>query len=326
MTTLDDGSVCLSPDVDRFRDLSGRPLRCPVQTSGEHRASLQVAIASPNGTLGDLWLGRVADVPFSTRERTYLATLAELASIAITNARLRETERQGAILAERDRIAREMHDSLAQVLGVTHLRLRALGSRSEVRDAPAVAAELADLADLSEEAYRDVRESILGLRESSLADRGFLESLEAYLEKYSRQSGVKAMLETTLDGEPALPPRSEVQIIRVIQEALTNVRKHAGASSAIVRITNGGELTTISIEDDGHGFDLTGTLLNRDSGFGLHTMRERMELVGGTLSIDSASGRGTRVIARVPGLPHAAAMPAEVNGATNGSRPDPARR
>jgi len=326
MMTLADGAVCISADADRFANLSERPPRCPVRAAGEHRASLEVAIATPDGQLGDLWLGRVEDVPFNTREHSYLATLAELASIAITNARLRETEREGAILAERDRIAREMHDSLAQVLGVTHLRLRALGSRREIRDAPAVAAELADLADLSEEAYRDVRESILGLRESSHPDRGFLESLGAYLEKFSRQSGVKATLETTFDHEPALPPRSEVQIIRVIQEALTNVRKHAGASSAIVRIANGGDLTTISIEDDGHGFDPTGTLLHRDGGFGLHTMRERMEIVGGTLSIDSATGRGTRVIARVPGVPPVAALPAEVNGATAGTHPDPARR
>jgi two-component system nitrate/nitrite sensor histidine kinase NarX len=195
-----------------------------------------------------------------------------------------------------------------------------------VVDAPPIATEIAELADISEEAYRDVREAILGLRESSRADRGLLESLRAYLEKYSHQSGVKATLETTLDEEPALSPRAEVQVIRVIQEALTNVRKHAGASSAIVRITNGDDATSISIEDDGHGFDLTGTLLDRDSGFGLHAMRERMELIGGTLSIDSAPGRGTRVIARIPSVPQATQAPLEVTSGGNGSDPDLARR
>ncbi len=326
MTALVGGTVCISADADRFHDLSERQLCCPIRSSGEYRASLEVTLTSPDGSLGDLWLGRTEDVPYSVRERGYLMTLAELASIAITSARMRENERQGAILTERERIAREMHDSLAQVLGVTHLRLRALGSRAPVIHVPAVATELRELADLTEEAYRDVRESILGLRESSRVDRGLLESLEAYLEKYSRQSAVKATLETTLDHEPTLSPRSEVQIIRVIQEALTNVRKHARATSAVVRITNNSEMTTISIEDDGRGFDLTGALLDRDTGFGLHTMRERMDLIGGTLSIDSAPGRGTRVIARVPGVPHAAAPPAEVNGASNGSHPGPARR
>jgi two-component system nitrate/nitrite sensor histidine kinase NarX len=326
MLTLSDGTLCIAAEPDRFHDVEGRPSACPIRAAADMHADLEVALSSPDGTLGDLWVGRRSGQAYSERDRGFLLTLAGLASIAVTNARMRENERQGAILAERERIAREMHDSLAQVLGVTHLRLRALGSRRAVVDEPAVATEIAELADISEEAYRDVREAILGLRESSRSDRGLLEGLRAYLEKYSHQSGVTATLETTLDEEPTLSPRSEVQVIRVIQEALTNVRKHAGATSAIVRITNGTDTTSIAIEDDGHGFDLTGTLLDRDSGFGLHTMRERMELIGGTLSIESAPGRGTRVIARIPGVPHASHIPLEVDGAPNGSDPDLARR
>ena len=264
-------------------------------------------------------------VPFTGRDRGYLVTLSDLASIAIINARLRESEHQGAIVAERERIAREMHDSLAQVLGVSHLRLRALGTRPQVMEAPQVAAELTELADLTEEAYRDVREAILGLREASRVDRGLIEGLHAYLEKYSHQAGVHATLETSLERELALPPRSEVQVIRVIQEALTNVRKHSGAASAVVRISDDDDGTTIVIEDDGRGFDLTGTLFGRD-GFGLHTMRERMELIGGTLTIDAAPGKGTRVVAQMPGIPFAPVTPVEVNGAGNGTHPDPAGR
>jgi signal transduction histidine kinase len=229
-------------------------------------------------------------------------TLAGLASIAITSARMRENERQGAIVAERERIAREMHDSLAQILGVTHLRLRALLGWPEVGEASRVTTELEDLAQLTEEAYRDVREAILGLRESSRVDRGLVESLRAYLEKYSHQAGVRATLESSLDGEPSLGPRTEVQVIRVIQEALTNVRKHSGASAVVVRLAELDGTVRIVVDDDGRGFDLTGTLFGRD-GYGLHTMRERMELIGGTLTIDSAAGSGTRVIATIPGVP-----------------------
>jgi signal transduction histidine kinase len=325
-TTLVDGTICISADPDRFRDLTERQLSCPVRSSGNHRASVEVTLTSPDGTLGELWLGRTEDVPYTTRDRDFLRTLGELASIAVTSARMRETERHGAVLGERERIAREMHDSLAQVLGVAHLRLRALGSRPEVLSLPAIRDELASLADMEEEAYHDVRESILGLRESSRTDRGLMDGLRAYLDKYSRQSGVTATLETGADHEPQLEPRHEIQVIRVIQEALTNVRKHSGASTAIVRITQDGGTATICVEDDGCGFVLVDTLLDRDHGFGLHTMRERMELIGGTLSIDSAPGRGTRVIAKLPGVPRAAAPPTEVNGASNGSRPGPARR
>jgi two-component system nitrate/nitrite sensor histidine kinase NarX len=298
--TLPDGAVCIG--AARPADLDDRSLAPSGRSAGEPSIRIEIPILAPHGALGNLSVARSGD-PFTERDRRFLMTLAGLASIAITSARMRENERQGAIVAERDRIAREMHDSLAQILGVTHLRLRALAGWPEVAGSPRIAVELADLAGLTEEAYHDVREAILGLRESTSVDRGLVESLRAYLEKYSHQSGVKAHLETSLDVDPSLGPGTEIQLIRVIQEALTNVRKHSGASSAVVRMSNGGEALTIVVEDDGRGFDLTGTLLGRD-GYGLHTMRERMELIGGTLTIDSAPGGGTRITASIPSPSH----------------------
>ena len=321
---LTDGTICMSGDVDRSLDQHDRIPACRVRVAADIGPMIEVPIRSPDGPLGDIWLGRRNGSAFTGRDRGFLVTLSDLASIAITSARMRESERQGAIVAERERIAREMHDSLAQILGVTHLRIVALGSRPELADAPNAVAELADLAALTEEAYRDVREAILGLREASRVDRGFIDSLGAYLEKYSHQCGIPVTLETSIDGELALPPRSELQIIRVIQEALTNVRKHGGATSIAIRISDGPEGTMIVIADDGHGFDVAGTLLGHE-GFGLHTMRERMELVGGTLTIDSAPGCGTRIIAMMPRLAQAG-LPIEVNGAGDDTHPHPAGR
>jgi two-component system nitrate/nitrite sensor histidine kinase NarX len=227
-------------------------------------------------------------------------------------AQMRESERQAAILAERERIARELHDSLAQVLGATHLRLRALAAGDDVGDAPSLAPALDELADICEEGYRDARGAILDLRESSRADRGLLEGLRAYLDKYSRQCGIATSLETTMDDELALPPRSEIQIIRVIQEALTNVRKHSGAASAAVRVTQTNATVRFVVEDNGHGFDSAEAPPDRD-GFGLHSMRERMELIGGTLLTDSAAGRGTRVVAEVPATTRASSDRVELD-------------
>ncbi len=324
LLSSDGAALCLNADATRLVELDGavdgasffgagtacaeRCLHrlapdCPVRSSPGWRAQLGVPVRGPVGTLGDLWIGRKSEVPFTERDRTFLVTLSGLAEIALANARMRENERQGAILAERERIAREMHDSLAQVLGVTHLRLRALDSRAEVCRAPRIAAELAELADICEEAYRDVREAILGLRESSRADRGLLESLHAYVEKYSHQSGIHTQLETPPEHDLVLSPRCEVQVIRVIQEALTNVRKHSGATSAVVRIVENEDSTTFLVEDDGAGFDPDTVLPERD-GFGLRTMCERMALLNGSLTVDSVPGRGTRVVANVP-LPHA---------------------
>jgi len=190
------------------------------------------------------------------------------------------------------------------VLGSTHLRLRAQLARPDLVDRPRVAAELKELAEITEEAYRDVREAILGLREASRS-RGLLESLDAFLQKYSHQSCVHATLETELDHEPDLPTRTEIQVIRVIQEALANVRKHARATQAKVRVAADGPAggLTIVIEDNGRGFDPGTTAVHRDGGYGLQTMRERMELTGGTLRVDSAPGRGTRVVAILPETP-----------------------
>ena len=101
-------------------------------------------------------------------------------------------------------------------------------------------------------------------------------------------------------------------MIRVIQEALTNVRKHSGAKSVVVHVTESDSTTTFVVEDDGNGFDQGSSLANRD-GFGLYSMRERVGLLHGSLTIDSVPGRGTRVIAEVPERSHPRARPVEVN-------------
>jgi signal transduction histidine kinase len=309
-----DGTACITSEVGPRHNAHGPEVDCPVRSSPDWLASLAVPIRGPIGILGELWIGRRSASPFTERDRGFLVTLSGLAAIAITSAQMRESGRQRAVLAERERIAREMHDSLAQVLGVTHLRLRALDAREEVRSSPEMAEELSELADISQEAYQDVREAILGLRDSSRTERGLEDNLRAYLAKYSQQCKIKTSLDSELDHELALSPRCEVQVIRVIQEALTNVRKHSGAKSVIVHVTESESATTFVVQDDGHGFDPGGSLLDRD-GFGLFTMRERTELLNGSLTIDSAPGRGTRVIVEVPERSRPRPVPVEVNNA-----------
>jgi signal transduction histidine kinase len=247
-------------------------------------------------------------VPCDERDREFLSTLSRFASIAVTGARVRESERQSAILAERERLARELHDSLAQVLGAVHLRLRALAS-GESAITPATALELTELADVCEEGYGDARGAILDLHESSRADGNLLDGLRAYLDKYSHQCGIATSLQATVAEDLTLPPRSEVQIIRVVQEALANVRKHSGAAAATVRIAQEDGMVTFAIEDDGCGFDVDDEPVER-GGFGLHSMRERMETIGGTLLAESARGRGTRIVAVLSSVPAQTPVPA----------------
>jgi signal transduction histidine kinase len=302
--------VCIVPDGDGAYELHDLRHANTLRSSPAPRDQIQADVHTSGRAFGELFVGRASAVPFEERDRQYLRTFSDIASIAVTSARLRESERQGAILAERERIARELHDSLAQVLGAVHLRLRSLASREEAVTA-AVALELIELADVCDEGYGDARGAILDLRESSRVGRGLIDSLRAYLEKYSGQCGIAATLQANLGHDLVLPPRSEIQIIRVVQEALTNVRKHSGASAATVCVAESGGTVTFVVEDDGCGFDAAEAADSSTDGdgFGLHSMGERMELIGGTLSIDSVSGRGTRVVAELPAVPARTPIP-----------------
>ena len=308
----DDGSVCLIAHYATAALHPRNPL-CPlaIAESGD-RAWAARPMRGPDGLLGELCVVRTGQ-PFSEEERTLLGALADMATIAVRTARLHEAEEQWTIHAERDRIARELHDSLAQVLGVIHLRLRALEGRAKDEASHVMAAELSDIAETADEAYRDVREAILGLRETVREDDGLEGSLREYLRKYSRQTGIAATLACEGDTRRALTPRSEVQLLRVVQEALTNTRKHSKARRVSVRIDCSGTTATLAIEDDGVGFDpaiVTGSL---EGGFGLASMRERVEQIGGTLVVHTAPSEGTRVVVHLEaedtrGAPSAAAQ------------------
>jgi signal transduction histidine kinase len=275
---------------------------CPLRPRGDGVCWLSVPLRTAGEPLGELCVSRTNGVEYTPRDHDLLAALADLTSIAISTSRMREVDEQWTILRERERIAREMHDSIAQVLGVLHLRLRHLQPAAERGDSTTVSRTIAELADLADESYRDVREAILGLRESPGAGAGLVDVLQEYLEKFGRQSSIRTKLVVEGHDLPALSPPNEVQVLRVVQEALTNVRKHAGASEAVVRIELLEDETVISVEDDGTGFDPSRITDALEGGFGLQSMRERIEQIGGTLEIRTAPGQGTGVIGRLPRL------------------------
>ena len=191
---------------------------------------------------------------------------------------------------------------MAQVLGAMHLRLRMVETFPAVTGDADTASEVAALAETAEEAYRDVREVILGLRDSDRADLTLEENLGAYVAKFADQSGIATEFRNETGGLIQLSPRTEVHLIRVVQEALTNVRKHARATRATVTVTGTDATTTVTIADDGRGFEAPVDTPTTD-GYGLFTMRDRLSLLHGTLRIESFPGIGTRVVATVPERP-----------------------
>jgi signal transduction histidine kinase len=311
---LNEGTTLRMEDLTRDPRSVGFPAGHPPM-----RSLLAVPVAADGRVMGNLYLTEKEEAPaFDADDEETLARFATLAALAIENARLHRQIQALAITEERERIAREMHDSLAQVLGYVNTKAQAAETLLGRGQTERAAAQIGQLAEAARAAYADVREGILGLRTSLGDDRGFVETLQNYLEQWQGQSGVAAALVAEPDPFPAcLTPIAEVQLLRIIQEALANVRKHAGASRAEVRLVFADAVLEASVVDDGAGFDpdaLGRTSLPR---FGLATMRERAEAVGGTLAVSSAPRGGTTVVVRLP-----AATEAGIQGEAVGARAD----
>jgi signal transduction histidine kinase len=264
---------------------------CPLANPAYSGISEQLVAGEER--LGEICVSSANGRRYSDEERRLLNAMADLAAIAVQKARLMQRDRQAAVLEERERLAREMHDSLAQVLGYLHLKAESALGAARSGDPGKVERELSEISSVSNEAYADVREAILGLREMVSQRRDFINALREYTVKFSRMAGLPTQFELKGCDRVSLAPEAEVQLMRVIQEALTNVRKHAGARSACVRLEQG-ETLQITVEDDGNGFE-PDSPDRSDDHFGLFTMRERVERVGGRLVIDSRLGKGTRV-------------------------------
>jgi nitrate/nitrite-specific signal transduction histidine kinase len=222
--------------------------------------------------------------------------------VAIENADLYKQVRYMATLEERDRIARELHDNLAQMLGYLNVKAaitQRLLSANQVAEA---ASSLLELEQVTNAAYTDVREAIFSLRTTESSGWDLVPTLREYLADYGKHYGIDAQLVIADETRCRLEAEVQVQANRIIQEALTNVRKHSGANRAWVCFERKDDWVRITIADDGHGFDPTDVSSERAQHLGLQIMRERAASVGGTLEIDSHADSGTRVVLQVPGL------------------------
>jgi signal transduction histidine kinase len=291
----------------------GQRLRIADGSRGAHHADLAtfvppvhdllaVPVVAGGTVVGILYLGDKWNAPeFSHQDEETLVRFATQVTVAMENAQLHHQLQAMAIVEERERIAREMHDSLAQVLGYVNTKAQASQELLAQGQTERASGHLGQLAEAARSAYVDVRESILALRTSLGPDRTLLDALRDYLQTWEQQSAVTTELVDDVSGlANQLSQEAELQLLRIVQEALSNVRKHAGASHVWVRLSQQEDSVEAEVEDDGTGFDIEALGRAAFPRFGLATMRERAESVGGTLQIDSVTGRGTRVIARFP--------------------------
>lgn len=196
---------------------------------------------------------------------------------------------------ERRRISRELHDDTAQALTSLLLYAKAL----EQGDAPPAVREA--LAELREEVARSlegVRRLARELRPSALDDLGLVAALEGYTQEFARRTGLAVTFEPACGGD-RLPPRVELVLYRIAQEALTNAAKHSGATRVAISLVREPGAVSLGVRDDGRGFDPS-RISSAGGGMGLISMRERAELAGGVLTITSVPGAGTTVSARIP--------------------------
>lgn len=228
--------------------------------------------------------------------------VANVVAPAIENARLHHRVEQMAILEERARLAQELHDQLAQTLGAMQFHTSLISESLGQSQIPQAQAGLSLLRQAIDEAHVDVREAIFNLRSMASLQMCGVAALQSYLSAYQQRYGVAVQFRADPGAAGVLVGEAGVQAFRILQEALTNVRKHSQAARACVDLEREGTWVTITVRDEGQGFD-PALVRDRDpAGFGLQVMRERASKAGGTIRVESQPGLGTRVVLRVPYL------------------------
>ncbi len=280
-------------------------LGAPLARGGQIGCHATVPLMAQDRVLGVLNIAGRGPGDFTEDDLELLGAVGHELGVAVENVRLweelrRKEELRGELLAkvitaqeeERRRISRELHDETGQSLTSLMVGLK-VASES---DAPQ--SHLIELRAIAAQTLTGVRDLARELRPSLLDDLGLVAALERYLAGYGAKYNLDTDFQATGFGDGRrLTPETEVTLYRIIQEALTNVRKHARAKCVRVRFEANDQQVLVAVEDDGCGFDVAQP---RREHFGLQTMRERAESVGGTFEVNSERGRGTRIRVRLP--------------------------
>ena len=233
---------------------------------------------------------------YRPEELALAQALAQQATIAVQLTRLADQGRQAAILQERNRMAREIHDTLAQ--GFTGVLIQLEAAKSILIQEPDEAkAHILQARDLARESLAEARRSVHALRPQALEDSNLPSALARLIERMTSGTPIEAKFQ--IDGAPRLlPPDTEHNLLRIGTEALTNALKHAQATEIRVTLGFGTTQVRLSVQDNGTGFNLSDQ--TGRGGFGLTSMRERAERLGSQITIISEPGVGTTVTVAAP--------------------------
>ena len=280
-------------------DVSREPRYLFVEELGETRSELAVPIKVGDEIVGVLDVESSELDAFDKTDVSTAQTLADQIAIAIENARLNEQTREMAVMAERNRMAREIHDTLAQ--GFTGIVLQLEAAEQALEESPAEVPEhLSRAKNLARESLQEARRSVWDLLPRALEQRPLEAALHEHVRLFAAAGREKASFSLSGDRRD-LPSNVQAALLRICQESLTNIRRHARATVVRVNLTFYPEAVCLRIEDNGTGFDFEAVkTLGSESGFGLAGMEERARLIGGTLAVRSREGEGTSLEVQIP--------------------------
>ena len=284
------------------------PVRVDLKTDGRMlartlaRAGFTTAycfnVRSVSESIGSYMLIFREESQLSSQMTQLLESFAMHLGVAIDNQRLIDRDRQYAVIQERQLLAQGLHDSIAQALSYLNLQVQFLSDAIRDKDEKLRDESLEAIRTGVQECYEDVRELLLNFRER-LHNEGFLQGVHTVIDRFEGQAHIGVRLSSVGDG-PKLTPREKLQVIFIIQEALSNVRKHAQASSVKVSVRNEDDLT-VEIVDDGVGIDQAVVEERKSQHVGLSIMQERASRIGAVVTVERASPiGGTRVLLKLP--------------------------
>ena len=313
------GVVSLNPSAEGILGVSagrarGRPVRDLLPAYPEAQFAVpdgtEIEFSLPERHRGDVGADQEARQyimaislmkDWRGREVGRLLMLRDVTEQKQAQGQIVEQQRRLATLSERERMARDLHDSLGQVLGYASFQVEAAARLSRDGQGDAAAAQLDRLGGVIRDAHADVRQYILDLRSAPSAQQPFFTVVRQYLEGFTGNYDIRTHL--SIDpgvGEEPLAADAQLHVFRILQEALANARKHSHARNVRVAFAAEGERVCMTVQDDGCGFAPEGGAMAGGRHFGLQFMQERAGQLGGSLKIQSAPGAGTRVVLEMP--------------------------
>jgi signal transduction histidine kinase len=289
------GMVAKSGEPWNVGDVASEPGYVPSRELADTRAEIAVPIKLGASTFGVLDVQSTTLDAFDEIDLFTVQTLGDQLAIAIENARLYQESRDVAVIEERNRMAREIHDTLAQ--GFTGIVLQLEAAEQALAEDNKDAQQHLDRARaLAKESLKAARRSVWALRPRELEQLPLVAAIRREIEQFTQDTGVRASLNTAGDSRN---PSAEIEnaLLRICQEALTNVRRHAQASRVEIGLAFDEGGVRLSIDDDGAGFDPDARIEDR---FGLISMGERAKLLGGALIVSSEKGKGTHLEVTIP--------------------------